>query len=77
MVSSTPRPHFAPGEDPVPLVQEAGWVPEPVWTGVKFRPHWDSIPDRPARSHSLYRLSYLAHILKETSDSLPFSETPT
>ena len=26
-------------------------------------PHWDSIPDRPARSQSLYRLSYRAHIL--------------
>jgi len=24
----------------------------------KIRPHWDSIPDRPARSQSLYRLSY-------------------
>ena len=28
-----------------------GWVgPGPVWTGEKSRPHWDSIPDRPARS---------------------------
>ena len=25
MVSSTPRPYFTPGEDPVPIVQEAGW----------------------------------------------------
>jgi hypothetical protein len=22
---------FTPGKDPVPLVQEAGWAPEPVW----------------------------------------------
>ena len=28
----------------------------------KSRPHQDSIPDRPARSQSLYRLSYPAHI---------------
>jgi len=28
----------------------------------KSRPHRDSIPDRPARSRSLYRLSYPAHI---------------
>ena len=38
MVSSTPRPHFTPGKDPVPIVQEAGWAPEPVWTGGKSRP---------------------------------------
>ena len=28
----------------------------------KSRLHRDSIPDRPARSHSLYRLSYRAHV---------------
>ena len=60
MVSGTPRPHFTPGKDPVPILQEAGWAPGPVWTGGKFRPHRDWIPDRPARSQSLYRLSYLA-----------------
>ena len=60
--SSTPRPHFTPGKDPVPILQEAGWAPGPVWTGGKSRPHWDSIPDRPARSQSLYRLSYRAHL---------------
>ena len=63
VVSSTPRPHFAPGKDPAPIFQEAGWAPEPVWTGGKSRPHRDSIPDRPARSQSLYRLSYPAHVL--------------
>ena len=30
MVSVTPRPLFTPGKDPVPIVQEAGWAPEPV-----------------------------------------------
>ena len=25
MVSSTPRPHFTPGKDPVPILQEAGF----------------------------------------------------
>ena len=49
MVSSTPRPHFTPGKDPLPNLQEAGWAPGPVWTGGKSRPHRDSIPDRPAR----------------------------
>ena len=61
MVSSTPRPHFIPGRDPVPIVQETGWAPGPVWTSGKSRPHLNSIPERPARSQSLYRLSYPAH----------------
>ena len=61
VVSSMPRLHFTPGKDPVPILQEAGWAPGPVWTGGKSRPHWDSIPDRPSRSQSLYRLSYPAH----------------
>jgi len=61
VVSSTPRPHFTPGKDTVPIVQEAGWAPGPVWTGGKSRPHRDSIPDRLARGLSLYRLSYPAH----------------
>jgi len=46
-----------PGKYPVPILQEAGWAPGPFWTGGKSRPHRDSIPDRPARSQSLYRLS--------------------
>jgi hypothetical protein len=33
VVSGTPRPRFAPGIGPaVPIVQEAGWALEPVWT---------------------------------------------
>ena len=62
VVSSTPRPHFTPGKDQVPILQEAGWTtPVPVWTSGKSRPHRDSIPDRIAHSQSLYRLSYAAH----------------
>jgi len=63
VVSSTPRAHFTPGKDPVPILQEAGWAPGTVWTGGKSRPRRDSIPDRPARSQSLYWLSYPAHTL--------------
>ena len=48
VVSSTPRPHFTPGKVPVPILQEAGWVPEPVWTDGESRSHLHSIPDRPA-----------------------------
>jgi hypothetical protein len=33
MVSVTPRPRFTPGKEPtVPIVQEAGWASELVWT---------------------------------------------
>jgi len=31
--SVTPRPLFNPEKGPVPIVQEAGWAPGPVWTG--------------------------------------------
>ena len=54
-------PHFTPGKDPVPILQEAGWGPGPVWTEGKSRPHRDWTPDRPACSQSLYRMSYPAH----------------
>jgi len=29
------RQHLTPGKDPVPIVQEAGWAPGPVWTGAE------------------------------------------
>ena len=63
---STPRPgRFTPGKDPVPIVQEAGWAPGPVWTGAEnLAPARIRSPDRPARSESLYRLSYPGPILK-------------
>ena len=48
-----------PGRDPVPVVQEAEWAPGPVWTGAEnLAPTGIRSPDRPARSESLYRLSY-------------------
>ena len=61
VVSSTPRPYFTPGKDPVPIVHEAGWAPGPGWTGGKSRATGIRSPDRPVRSQSLYRLSYPAH----------------
>jgi len=48
-----------PGKDPVPIVQEAGWAPGPVWTGAENLVHTViRSPDCPARSQSLYRLNY-------------------
>ena len=61
-VSVTSRPLFTPGKDPVPIVQEAGWAPGPVWTGAENLTHTGvRSPDRPARSQSLYRLRYPTH----------------
>jgi hypothetical protein len=62
-----PAALLPPGKvPPVPIVQEAGWAPEPVWTqrleeksfappGIEPRS-----PGRPARSQTLYWLSYPA-----------------
>jgi hypothetical protein len=60
---STPRPYrFTPGKDLVPIVQEAGWAPGPVWTGAEnLSPTGIRSTDRSARSQSLYRLSYQTH----------------
>ena len=60
MGGSAPRPgRFTPGKDPVPIVQEAGWAPGTVWTGAEnLAPNGIRSQDRPARSESLYRLSY-------------------
>src|SRR5215468_8866324 len=60
---SAPHPgRFTPGNDPVPIVQEAGWAPGPFWTWAKnLAPTGIRSMDRPARSQSLYRLSYPAH----------------
>ena len=57
-----PRPLFTPRKDPVPIAQEAEWVPGPVWTGVEnLASAGIRSPDRPARSQSLYLLRYPAH----------------
>jgi hypothetical protein len=51
VVSVTPRPLSTPGKDPVPIVQEAGWAPGPVWTGAEnLAPTGIRSPGRPART---------------------------
>ena len=59
MVSSTPRPHFTPGKDPVPILQEAGWAPGPVWTGGKI----SSPPGFNPGPSSLQLVAYITHII--------------
>ena len=52
-----------PGKEPVPIVEEAGWAPGPVWTGAEnLAATGIRSPDRPARSQWLYRPCYPAHI---------------
>ena len=63
-----------PGKDPVPIVQEAGWAPGPVWTGVEnLAPTGIRSPDRPARSvvtipTELSRPPYILKLFKESSN---------
>ena len=67
-VNVTPWPLFTPAKGPVPIVQEGGWAPGPVWTGAEnFAPTGIRSPDRPDLSQSLYRLSYPAHIGRTAS----------
>jgi hypothetical protein len=48
-----------PGKDPVLIVYEGGGAPGPVRTGGdNIAPTEIRSPERPARSESLYRLSY-------------------
>jgi hypothetical protein len=57
-----PRLLFTPGKDPVPIIQEAEWVPGPVWTGAEnLAPTGIRSTDRPVPSQSLYRLRYPTH----------------
>jgi hypothetical protein len=54
-VSVMPPPLSTPGKDPVPIVQEVGWAPGPVWAGAEnLASTGIQFPDRPARSQSLY-----------------------
>jgi hypothetical protein len=60
-VGVTPRPLSTPGKGPVTIVQEVRWAPGPVWAGAEnLAPTGIRSPDRPARSQSLYLLSYPA-----------------
>jgi len=74
--SSMPRLYLTPGKDPVPILQEAGWAPGPVWMGGKSCTHWDSIPDCPAHSQSLYWATWTTqfYILTVFNNAISHSE---
>jgi hypothetical protein len=64
VVSVTPLTLYPGKEPPVPILYEVGWTSEPVWTiwrSKNFPPTGTRTPaphGRPARSQSLYQLSY-------------------
>ena len=59
MVNVTPRPLYPREIDPVHILQEAGWSPGPVWTGVEnLAPTGIRSLDLPSYSESLCRLNY-------------------
>ena len=77
MVSVTHWLLFIPGKDLVHTVQEVGRAPGPVRTGVEnLDPTWIQSPDHPARSQSLYGLSYLAHRYQLPCGLLPRHNPP-
>jgi hypothetical protein len=56
VVKATPRPLYFQERDHVPIVYEAEWVPWPVLD--EYGKSQIRSPDLPARSETLYRLSY-------------------
>jgi hypothetical protein len=58
-----PRPHFTPGErTPVPIVQEAGWDTQPVWTQRLEEKSSASVGDRTPVVQSV-----VSHCLSQTT----------
>jgi len=64
-VSVTRRPLSTPGKNRYPLYRRLRWAPRPVWTGAENQlpPTGIQSLDLPARSQSLYRLRYPAHLV--------------
>ena len=59
VVNATPRPLYPREREPLPIVQEAGLAPRPVWTGAENLVLTGiRSPDLPVRSKYLYGLSY-------------------
>jgi len=52
-LASRPGRSLPPGKEPVPILQEAGWAPGPVWTGVEnlAPPRFDPRTVQPVASH--------------------------
>jgi len=59
--AARPRRTLPSGKTRYPFYRRLGGPQGRSEEAEKSRPHQDSIPDRPAHSQSLYRLSYRAH----------------
>lgn len=59
VVSTTPWTLYPHERQPVPIVQEDGCPPGPVWTGTGSQPHWDPIPG-PLRSQRVAKPTELS-----------------
>jgi hypothetical protein len=76
-VSVTPRPLLTPGKDSVPIVQEAGWAPGPVWTGAKnLAPTGIRSPDRLLLNRFLLKYIYFLP-LHRACCHIHFTKRPT
>ena len=66
-----------PGKTRYSIVQEAGWAPGPVWTGLEnLAPTCIWSPDRTSRSESLCRLSYPDPLSHMQPTHYPTTDTP-
>ena len=63
--AARPGHTLLPGKTRYPLYKRLGGPQGRSGRAENLVPYRDSSPDRPARSQSLYRLSYRAHNMKE------------
>jgi hypothetical protein len=58
VVKATPRPLCSRERDAVPILEQAGWAPGPVWTGAEnLTPNGIRSLDRPACKEPLYQIN--------------------
>ena len=66
VIKATPLSLYSGPRYTLSIVQEACWTPGPAWMGEKNLAHTGiRSPDRPVRSHLLYRIGYAIHIRKQ------------
>ena len=64
MFNALPGPLYPGGKEAVIIIQEAGWAPGPVWTGVEnLVPTGFRSSDLPARIQSLCYTDYVILLL--------------
>jgi hypothetical protein len=72
VVNARPWPLYLLEISHVPIVQQDGWAPWPVWTGAGgLVPAVIRSQDRPASSELVYRLSFAGPLDKEVFEWKP------